>query len=611
MWSRQQIRDLVDARVLVADGAMGTEIYAQGVPFEQSFDALNLTRPDIVRRIHRSYVDAGADLIETNTFGANRYRLEKSGFEARVAEINAAGVRLARECANARPPQSRPLVAASMGPIGRPLVPIGRVSEDDARDAFVEQIHALADADPDLLILETFGDLRECLVALDAVRAIVPDAAVIAMTTFTDEGKTLLGHKPVEVVRRLTDAGADLVGANCSVGPQGLEEVVERMLSVPDVRLCVQPNAGLPRLVGGRYVYVTSEDYLAEWALRMATIGVRIIGGCCGTKPLHVRAIRTAIGNRAPARVTQARAFVELEAERSTPAPVASQLQDKLTRRAFVVSVELDPPRGVNPSALIAGAVACKQAGIDAINIADSPLATARMSPLALAVGIQRQVDIDVILHVSCRDRNVLALQSECMGAHALDIRHILCVTGDPPTMGDYPNARGVFEIDSIGLVGLLARLNGGQDLAGKPLKYRTDFRIACAVNPTAEDLASELDRFARKLDAGAQFAMTQPLYDVADLDRFLDNTKPAIPILVGVLPLRNARHAEFIHNEVPGMRIPKAVRDRMRAAGDRGPEEGVRIAREFLALARERVAGAYVMPPFNRFEMAIDVVRP
>ncbi len=619
MWTREQLQALLDERVLVFDGAMGTELYEHGFGFERAFDGLNLTHPNVVRRVHRDYVNAGAQVLTTNSFGANALRLARSHFADQVGAINEAAVKLAREEAEARPPHHRPLVAASVGPLGQPLAPIGRLTREAATDAYRTQFTALLHADPDFVLLETFSDLEELKLAAGVLTALRPNAAFIASATFTEEAKTLFGNKPEEIVRVMTAAGAAAVGANCSTGPQALDPVLERMLKVPGARVMLSPNAGMPRLVDGRYVYVASPDYFAEWAVRVADLGVRAVGGCCGTKPAHIQRMADAIGIRAPHKLLAGKrreidVSVAVEAVPQATAHAAhghtSSFERKLAAGEFVVSVELDPPRGVDGDRLVQGAILLKQAGVDAINIADSPLATARMSPLALAVLIKQQIDIEILLHVSCRDRNVLGLLSEAMGAHALSIRHLLCVTGDPPSLGDYPGSRGVFEVDSIGLLQTLHRVNQGEDANGKPLPFRTDFRLSCAVNPTSEDLDREIERFHRKVDAGATYALTQPLYDPSDLQRFVERARPTIPLLVGVLPLRNARHAHFIHHEVPGMAIPLAIRERMTAAGPLGPEEGVAIGREFLAAVKPYVAGTYLMPPFNKFEMAIELLR-
>ncbi len=619
MWTREQLETLLDERVLVFDGAMGTELYEHGFGFERAFDGLNLTHPHVVRRVHRDYVNAGAHVLTTNSFGANALRLARSHFADQVGAINEAAVKLAREESEARPPHNRPYVAASVGPLGQPWAPIGRLTREAAADAYRAQFTAILRADPDFVLLETFSDLEELKVAAAVLTELLPNAAFIASATFTEEAKTLFGNKPEEIVRVMTTAGAAAVGANCSTGPQALDPVLERMLKVPGARVMLSPNAGMPRLVDGRYVYVASPDYFADWAVRVADLGVRAIGGCCGTKPAHILRMADAIGIRAPNRLGAGKrrevevsvvAEAAAEATSHTAQTQTSSFERKLAAGEFVVSVELDPPRGVDGDRLVQGAIALKQAGVDAINIADSPLATARMSPLALAVLIKQQIDIEILLHVSCRDRNVLGLLSEAMGAHALSVRHLLCVTGDPPSLGDYPGMRGVFEVDSIGLLQTLHRVNQGEDANGKPLPFRADFRLSCAVNPTSEDLDREIERFHRKVEAGATYALTQPLYDPADLQRFVERAKPTIPLLVGVLPLRNARHAHFIHHEVPGMAIPLAIRERMTQAGPNGPEEGVAIGREFLAAVRPYVAGTYLMPPFNKFEMAIDLLR-
>ncbi len=626
MWTRQQLERVLDQRVLIFDGAMGTQLYAQGYSFDVALDALCLRDPLAVRRVHRDYVASGANVLTTNSFGANRIRLAGNNLAHEVAAINRAAVAIARDAAADRPPHNRPIVAAAVGPLGQPMAPVGRLARDEAAAAFEEQLRALIEADPDLIVFETFSDLDELLLAIRTLRSLNPDAACIGFATFTEDGKTLLGHKPEEVVRAVLAEGAAAAGANCSVGPQGMEEVFDRMCRVPDARLAFAPNAGLPQVVDGRFVYVNSPEYFAHWADELSKRGVRAIGGCCGTTPQHIQLAVTAIGVRAPVPLPAApRLRMETDGpdDKTGPRRViverakgmegwdASPFERKLSAGEFVVSVELDPPRGVDGERLIRGALACRQAGADAINIADSPMATARMSPLALAMLIRQQVDIEILLHVSCRDRNMLGLLSETMGAHALGIRHMLAVTGDPPSVGDYPGTHAVFEVDSIGLLTLLERLNQGQNANGKQLRFQTDFRLSCAVNPTAGDLDREIERFWQKQDAGASYALTQPIFSLDVLDRFVERARPQIPLLVGILPLRNARHAHFIHHEVPGMVVPEDIRQRMERAGEDGPAEGVAIAREFLAAIRPVAAGTYLMPPFNKFEMAVDILRP
>lgn len=604
-------RKALTDRVLVCDGAMGTQLYKHGIPFENSFDELCLSRPDLILRIHAEYRHAGCDIIQTNSFGANRFRLADHGLADRVAEICERSAVLAKAVAG-----DECFVAGSVGPLGKALAPIGRVTVEQAEEVFGEQIAALVKGGVDLILLETISDLREATAAMAAAKRVAPEVPIVAQMTFTDEGKTVHGFKPEEVVLALSQAGAECVGANCSVGPMPLTEVIERMLRVPDVKLACQPNAGMPQYYDGRFVYLTSPEYMAEYARHFALHGCHIVGGCCGTSPEHVRAIVDAVKDVKPRR-PESSAGIEVserpETNPSLPALSTTErddMQAKLARGVFVSSVEIDPPKGINTSRLVRGAELCRAAGVDCINIADSPLARARMSPIALGNIIRREVDIELILHMSCRDRNVIGLQSDVMGAYAQGVRNILAVTGDPPAVGDYPNATGVFDVDAIGLTTLISGLNAGADLSGRKIKYHTDVFIGVASNPTTEDVPKEAERFRRKAEAGAHFTMTQPIYELDSLKRFMDLAKPEIPIMVGVLPLRNARHASFLHNEVPGMHIPDDVLARMQAAGEDGPKVGVEIAQEFLLKARDLVQGVYLMPPFNQFWMGVEVLK-
>jgi len=595
--------------VLVCDGAMGTELYKHGIPFEHCFDELTLSRPDVVLRIHAEYRAAGADILVTNTFGATEYRLGEHGFADKLFTINERAGQLARAVAG-----DDVFVAGSIGPLGKRLAPIGRMTLAQAEAAFARQVEGLAAGGVDLLLLETFSDLREISAAMAAAKKVAPDIPVVAQMTFTDEAKTVHGFKPEEFARALSVAGAVAVGANCSVGPQPLFDVIERMLRVPDVKLTCQPNAGMPQYYNGRYVYLSSPEYIAQCAAQFVNNGCHIVGGCCGTSPEHVREIRKAVQGMTPSRPVLSTVLEVVEPENPTPffsmEEDREDLEDKLKAGRFVSSVEIDPPKGINTGKLRRGAELCKGAGVDLINIADSPLARARMSPMALANIIRAEVDIEIILHMSCRDRNVIGLQSEVMGAYAQGVRNILAVTGDPPQVGDYPNATGVFDVDAIGLTTLTTRLNSGVDLSGRKIKYHTDVFIGVASNPTSDHLETEVERFKRKQEAGAHYTMTQPIYELDSLERFLDMTKPEIPMLVGILPLRNARHASFLHNEVPGMFIPQEIRDRMEAAGEDGPKEGVAIAQEFLAKVKPYVQGVYLMPPFNQFWMGVEVLK-
>lgn len=604
--NRQRFLERIHERVLICDGAMGTMLYARGHSYRSCFDELCESLPSVVEALHQEYIAAGADVIETNTFGANPIRLAEHGFENRAREISRAGARLARGVAG-----DKVVVAGSVGPLNRQLKPIGTLSLGDAREAFRVQIGGLLEGGIDVLIFETFSSLPEIGEAIAAARELC-DLPIIAQMTFTEEGKTIVGDKPAEVFEALRRSGADVIGVNCSVGPQGVMEVIERLAAMGDFPLSAQPNAGLPRIIGGRYIYLASPQYFADYAEKLADLGVGLIGGCCGTTPEHIAAMSKAVGGRRPGRPTriQVRPVAEEVAAKPLPTTRApSPFRAQLGKR-FMISVEIDPPRSADAELFIHSAKHLKASGVDLINVADSPLARARMSALAMAHLIRQEAGIEVLLHMSCRDRNALGLQSELLGAHALGLRNILAVTGDPPSVGDYPFAKAVFELDSVGLSHLITRLNQGIDLSGRRLAEPTDFLLGVAVNPTAPDMREERARFERKVEAGARFAFTQPLFDVRTLETFLEQAEALrLPIFVGILPLRSAKHAEFLHNEVPDITIPDEVRHRMRDSGDRGAEVGIEIARAFLRVARPMVQGIYLMPPFNKFEMAVKVI--
>jgi homocysteine S-methyltransferase len=591
---------------------MGTLLYAHGVPYERCFDELNLIQPDLIQRIHQEYLAAGAEIVETNTFGANRFKLARHGLESRVRDINFRAVKIARE---AREVSGQPVfLAGAVGPSGRVLAPAGAISPDEARAAFSEQIEALLEAGADLLILETFPDLDELRQAILAAREVC-DLPVVAQISFADDGTTLTGRGPAEVAGALAELDVVAIGVNCGLGPQLALDVVQQMQSVEGVYLATQPNAGFPSRLEGRFQYYSTPEYFAEYTRRFAEVGVRLIGGCCGTTPRHTAAMRQALDELRPEQavrpisgVTLSRPpdVVEVPAT-AGPTPWAQKLQ----AGKFVVSVELDPPKGLNPTKIVQGAQYLAGLGVDSINIGDSPMARVRMSCIALAVLIQRQTGLDTIIHFTTRDRNLMALQSELLGAHALGIRNVLALTGDPPRVGNYPNATGVWDVDSIGLVKVLRQLNQGLDWAGNSIGRPASFEIACAVNPVADDLELELDRFRRKIEAGAHFAMTQPLYDLEQLEQFVDRVGPLpIPLILGVMPLQSYKHAEFLHNELPGVSIPAAIRERMRQAGERGQVEGVLQAQEFLSAAQRHVQGVYFMPSFGRYEMVGELVK-
>ncbi|HYV50858.1 MAG TPA: bifunctional homocysteine S-methyltransferase/methylenetetrahydrofolate reductase [Dongiaceae bacterium] len=604
--TRPSIASLLSRQIVVFDGGMGTTLYGHGIPYSQCFDELNLVRPEVVLEIHAGYVEAGAQVLETNTFGANRYRLAEHNLDQQLVAINRAGVLLARQAAG-----DRALVAGSIGPLGKHLIPIGNLEPADAALAYREQAEALVAAGADFLILETITHLEEMVVAVRAVNDLgVP---VVALMTFTEEAKSLVGNKPEEVAQALSDMNVAALGANCSVGPQGILEVLERMVPHARVPVVAMPNAGLPRLVNGRYIYLSSPEYMGDFARKAVNLGVAAVGGCCGTTAEHVRALAQAVASSKPkppgtAIVLEVR---ESHTPVSTPAlPSRAPGFYELLGKRFAISVEIDPPRGVQVERYVKSAVYLKSKGADAINVADSPLARPRMSPSAFCHILQRDAGVETILHISCRDRNLLATQSEIMGAHALGIRNIIAVTGDPVQVGGYLKASDVFDLDSVSLTRLIATFNDGTDFSGKATDEPTQFRICVAANPTAVDIGAEIEKLHRKIDAGAHFIFTQPVYGARDLESFLELFgRLPIPLCVGILPLRNARHAEFLHNEIPGMSVPEEIRKRMHAAGEHGQEEGIAIAIETLNACRPICQGAYLMPPFNRFEMAGQVL--
>jgi methionine synthase I (cobalamin-dependent)/5,10-methylenetetrahydrofolate reductase len=600
----------LDTRVLVCDGAMGTMLYARGIFLNRSFDELNLTQPDLVAEVHKEYARAGADVIETNTFGANRVKLGAFGLADRVHAINAQGAKIARHAA-----RDHAYVAGAIGPLGIRVEPWGKTGVDEAEEYFREQAAALLEGGVDLFILETFRDVNEIGAAIKAVRSICQLPIVAQMTT-EEDGNSLDGVAPESFVPDLEARGADVVGLNCSVGPAAMLETLERMARVAHVKLAAQPNAGKPREVEGRHLYLSSPDYMGSYARRFINAGVRLVGGCCGTTPDHIRAIKTAVRSMAPGAARKDARPPVAKPAAADVAPIAreqkSRMANALVRGGFVVSVELAPPRGYHADALVAQARQLKIRGVDLVNIPDSPNVGGRMSALATAVLVQQQAGVETILHYACRDRNLLGMQSDLLGAHAIGVRNVLLVTGDPPKVGDYPDASPLFDVDSIGLANMVARLNGGSDIGGQPIGEPTAFHIGVAVNPGAFDLDEELRRFAYKVDAGAEFAVTQPVFDAAAFRGFADRIRGhAIPILAGLMPLESARHAEFMANEVPGIRIPDALIERMRRADadGRAREEGLAIAGEIAAEIRPLVQGVQISTAPKAVEMALALI--
>ncbi len=594
---------------LLADGAMGTMLYARGVPFDQCFDALNLMDPDLVKGIHRDYIASGAELIETNTFGANRFKLAAHNLGEKVEEINRAGATVARHAVESSKRQL--FVAGSMGPSARPMAPLGTVTPEEVRQAFAEQAAALVAGGADVLILETFTDLAELL---EAVRGVQQATAVplIAQMTFTQEGKTLLGHAPREIVQGLEAAGADVVGANCSVGPQGILDVMAQMAKVVTrAKLSAMANAGFPAYVGGRYIYFSTPAYMAEHARRLIALGVRMIGGCCGTTPEHIAAMATAL--REPIRETSWPAVVTSAAPEPEPLarPAAPTTLAQKLGKTFVITVEVDPPRGVHDRKELDGCRRLVDVGVDAIDVSDNPMARLRMSPWAMCARIQSEVGLETVLHFTTRDRNLIRLQSDLLAVHALGVRNILVLRGDPPQLGDYPTATALSDVKPSGLVKLIKQFNQGRDVAKNSIGTPTTFTVGVALNLSTPDQEKEAKVLERKIQAGADFICTMPIFEPEALDRFIRLVGGIpIPVLVGILPLASHRHAEFLHNELPGFSVPAWVRERIRRAGSEGRQEGIRIAQELLAAIRGQVAGVYLVPSFGRFDAVIELVK-
>jgi methionine synthase I (cobalamin-dependent)/5,10-methylenetetrahydrofolate reductase len=598
--------------VMLCDGAMGTLLYMRGVSYERSFDEQNISNPKIVLDVHRDYIKAGAEIIETNTFGANQVRLKKFGLEDKVREINLKGVRIAREAGEIEGKDV--FVAGSIGPVGKPLAPLGELSEKEVFDVFERQAEALLEGGVDLFIVETFSDLLEIKEAVAAVRNIC-QLPIIASMTFDEDGKTFTGYSPEEVATKLSQMEIEIIGANCSVGPQKMLDVVRRLRKATNKMIAVQPNAGVPRYVDGRFIYLSSPEYFARYAKEYIKSGANIIGGCCGTTPEYIDALSTMLKGINTETATKRGSYVAVEEKIKEEEPIKGEIEkaSKLARKLgkkFLISVEVDPPRGVNTEKILKNVEKLKQIGVDAVNIADSPMARVRMSCVSLAYLIKEKIGIETILHLTCRDRNLMGLQSDLLGIHALGIHNILAVTGDPPVLGDYPQATAVYDVDSIGLVKIVNKLNQGTDWAGNSIGSPTFFCVGVAVNPNADDLEREIDRFEKKVEAGSDFAFTQPLYDLKILEQFLQKVSHVkIPLFLGILPLKSYKHAEFIHYEVPGINIPDRIRQRMKKAKDRSAQEGVSVAKEILRQAKGMVDGVYLMPSFGRFEMITEVL--
>lgn len=595
---KPSLLDALNDRVLVCDGAMGTMLYSKGVFINKSFDALNLQRPDLVAEVHTEYVQAGADILETNTFGANRVKLGTFGLVESLRAINVEGARIARRAAG-----EAAYVAGSVGPLGIRIEPWGKTGIDEAKEYFREQVQALLEGGVDLIILETFRDLNEIGAAIDAVRSL-SDLPVIAQMTTEEDGNSLDGTPPERFAPELERHGATILGVNCAVGPAPMLETIERMEAVTRLRLSAQPNAGKPRDVEGRNIYLCSPEYMATYARRFVQHNVRVVGGCCGTTPEHIRQIKAAVRGSTPVAgrvvITPVPAGGSAIAGGAEPVPRAqkSKLAGALAAGRFVLGVELLPPRGYEADAVVTRARQLKAHGIDFVNIPDGVRAGARLSAMALAVLVEQQAELETLLHYACRDRNLLGIQSDLLGAHALGLRNVLLITGDPGRVGDYPDATAVFDVDSIGLTNLVARLNRGCDVGGQDIGRPTAFHVGVSLNASAPSLDEELRRFAYKVEAGAEFVLTRPVFDIAGFERVTKALESSrLPVVAGIVPFENARNAEFLANEVPGVRVPEPLLERMRRA-DRPKaaiEEGIRIARELAIALRPMVQGLQV----------------
>jgi methionine synthase / methylenetetrahydrofolate reductase(NADPH) len=595
---------------VLCDGAMGTLLYAKGIFINRCYDELNLSQPELIRGIHHEYLQAGAEIVETNTFGANSFRLARHSMADRARDINLAGARVAREAAKS----FDVWVAGSVGPLGIRIEPLGKISFEEARAAFREQIAALAEGGVDLLILETFGYLEELHQAILAAREVNPKIPVVAQVTIDEDGNCLDGSTPETFAPRLAEWGANVIGCNCSVGPVAMLDAIERVRAVTSQPLSAQPNAGVPRSVEGRNIYLCSPEYMASYARKFVAAGVRLVGGCCGTTPEHIRVMKSAL-RAGEARAKLAATQVKGEAIPAAIPAVAlaqrSRLGAKIAAGEFVTMVEIVPPKGTDIRKEIEGARFLKSVGVDGINIPDSPRASARMSNQALSVLIQQEVGIEAILHYTCRDRNVLCIQSDLLGAAATGIRNLICITGDPPKMGNYPDATAVFDVDAIGLVNIVHNLNRSLDIGGNPIGAGTSFAIGVGANPGVPNLDEEVRRFEYKVEAGGEYAVTQPVFDLSLLETFLRRIEHCrIPVVAGIWPLVSVRNAEFMKNELR-VSVPDSILERMARAKDpeAAREEGVHIAREMLTAVRDLVQGAQISAPLGRYASAVDVL--
>jgi methionine synthase I (cobalamin-dependent)/5,10-methylenetetrahydrofolate reductase len=605
------IQAIADEHVYLFDGAMGTMLYSKGVFINKCYDELNLRTPEIVLEVHKQYVRAGAEILETNTYGANRVKLRTFGIEEELRDINLKAVEIARKAAG-----DSVYVAGAIGPLGIRIEPYGPTALDEAREYFREQAEALRDAGVDLFILETMSNIAEVEQGILAIRDVC-SLPIIAQMTIGTDNRTTYGDSPRLIAERLDRAGADVIGLNCSVGPDVMLDAIEEMSTVTAKKLSCQPNAGLPREVAGRQMYMASPDYMAKYAKRLIHKGVKFLGGCCGTTPEHIKMMADAVRPLSPRRsfVIIERDTLEKKSQAQDPIPLQTRSNwgRKIAHGEFVTTIEIVPPKGPNPDGMVTSVRAIKEAGVDAVNVPDGPRAQNRMGAIAVAVLLQQRVGIETVLHYCCRDRNLLGMHSDLLGCAALGLRNMLLITGDPPKMGPYPEATAVFDIDAIGLTNMVSLMNRGLDLGGNPFGEPTKFTIGVGVNPGHLDLDYELRRLDWKVKAGAEYAITQPVFDVDVLEKFLKRIEAMrLPIVAGIWPLLSYRNAQFMNNEVPGVSVSDEVMERMRIASEKSKEhglrEGVAIARETLERVRGQVAGVQVSAPLGRVDLALQV---
>ncbi|MBB6143984.1 homocysteine S-methyltransferase [Silvibacterium bohemicum] len=610
-----RIRAMFGERTILCDGAMGTTLYARGVFINRCYDELNLSQPDLIRSVHDEYLQAGAEVIETNTFGANSFRLLRYGLQDQVFDINKAGAQIARQAVEqlADKQAGKAWVAGAIGPLGVHLEPLGKTGLDEARAAFAEQVRGLKAGGVDLLVIETIVALNEAEQAIKAAKEVAPELPILAMITVDEESNCLDGASPEVAAARLTAWGADIVGTNCSTGPATILTTLEKLAAATSLPLAAMPNAGMPRAVDGRNIYLCSPEYMANFARKFLKAGAQFIGGCCGTTPNHIRAMKSAL-RAVDAQKVSAHGTAKVSLVSETPPPPIEQrskIGKLIHEGTFVTMVEIVPPRGIDCKKELEGAALLAARGIHAINVPDSPRASARMSGQSLCIQIQQSIGVETILHYTCRDRNVLSIQSDLLGASSLGLKNILCLTGDPPKLGNYPDATAVFDVDAIGLTNIVQRLNHGLDIGGNSIGASTGFTIAVAANPGVPDIDNEVRRFAYKVEAGAEYAITQPVFDLRILEAFLKRIESfRIPVVAGIWPLTSLRNAEFMKNDLR-VSVPDSILLRMQQAStpDLARAEGVKIAQEMLAAAIPMVQGVQVSAPFGRYALAAEVI--